>query len=68
MFRNPFKRKKYFNGQIEQQQKEYPEVKTDEQIINVVGRDEQLDFLDKLFLSDEDLNILYNGSPASAKL
>ena len=57
MFRNPFKRKKYFNVQIEQmeqQQKEYRGVKTDEQIINVVGRDEQLDFLDKLFLSDED--------------
>jgi MoxR-like ATPase len=43
------------------------EQKTDEQIINVIGRDEELDFLDHLFLSNEDLNILYNGSPAAAK-
>jgi MoxR-like ATPase len=43
------------------------EQRTDEQIINVVGRDEELEFLDKLFLSEEDMNILYNGSPASAK-
>lgn len=40
---------------------------TDEQIINVVGREDELDFLDHLFLSDEDLNVLYNGSPAAAK-
>jgi MoxR-like ATPase len=40
---------------------------TDEQIINVVGREEELDFLDHLFLSNEDMNILYNGLPASAK-
>ena len=43
------------------------EQRTDEQIINVVGRDEELDFLDHLFLSNEDMNILYNGSPAAAK-
>ena len=41
--------------------------RTDEQIINVVGREEELDFLDHLFLSNEDMNILYNGSPAAAK-
>ena len=40
------------------------EQRTDEQIINIIGRDEELDFLDHLFLSNEDLNILYNGSPA----
>jgi hypothetical protein len=40
---------------------------TDEQIINLVGREEELDFLDHLFLSNEDMNILYNGSPAAAK-
>jgi MoxR-like ATPase len=43
------------------------EQRTDEQIINVIGRDEELDFLDHLFLSNEDLNVLYNGSPAAAK-
>ncbi len=43
------------------------EQRTDEQIINVIGRDEELDFLDRLFLSNEDLNVLYNGSPAAAK-
>jgi hypothetical protein len=43
------------------------EQRTDERIINVVGRDEELDFLDHLFQSNENLNILYNGSPASAK-
>ncbi len=43
------------------------EQRTDEQIINIIGRDEELDFLDHLFLSNEDLNILYNGSPAAAK-
>ena len=37
------------------------EQRTDEQIINVVGREEELDFLDHLFLSNEDMNILYNG-------
>jgi MoxR-like ATPase len=41
--------------------------RTDAQIINVVGREDELDFLDHLFRSDEDLNILYNGSPAAAK-
>ena len=40
--------------------------RTDEQIINVVGREEELDFLDHLFLSNEDMNILYSGSPAAA--
>lgn len=43
------------------------EQRTDEQIINVVGRDEELEFLDKLFRSEEDMNILYNGTPAAAK-
>ncbi len=43
------------------------EQRTDEQIINVVGREEELDFLDHLFLSNEDLNVLYNGSPATSK-
>jgi hypothetical protein len=43
------------------------ERRTDVQIINVVGREDELDFLDHLFLSDEDLNVLYNGSPAAAK-
>ena len=43
------------------------EQRTDEQIINVVGREEELDFLDHLFLSNEDMNVLYNGSPAAAK-
>jgi MoxR-like ATPase len=43
------------------------EQRTDEQIINVIGRDEELEFLDHLFLSNEDLNVLYNGSPAAAK-
>jgi MoxR-like ATPase len=43
------------------------EQRTDEQIINVVGREEELDFLDHLFLSNEDMNILYKGSPAAAK-
>jgi MoxR-like ATPase len=43
------------------------EQRTDEQIINVVGREEELDFLDHLFLSHEDMNILYNGPPAAAK-
>jgi MoxR-like ATPase len=33
----------------------------------VVGREEELDFLDHLFLSTEENNILYNGSPAAAK-
>ena len=41
--------------------------RTDAQIINVVGREDELDFLDHLFRSDEDMNILYNGSPAAAK-
>jgi hypothetical protein len=43
------------------------EQRTDEQIINIVGREEELDFLDHLFQSNEDLNVLYNGSPAAAK-
>jgi uncharacterized membrane protein (Fun14 family) len=41
--------------------------RTDEQIINVIDREEELDFLDHLFLSNEDMNILYSGSPAAAK-
>jgi ATPase family associated with various cellular activities (AAA) len=49
------------------QQVRQREQRTDEQIINVVGREEELDFLDHLFLSNEDMNILYNGSPAAAK-
>lgn len=41
--------------------------RTYDQIINIVGREEELDFLDHLFLSEEDINVLYNGSPAAAK-
>jgi MoxR-like ATPase len=52
---------------VVQQQQTAREHRTDEQIINLVGRDEELEFLDKLFLSEEDLNVLYNGSPAAAK-
>jgi MoxR-like ATPase len=79
MFINPFRKKKEDVYEIllpgEKSLKEQPftsakqtrEHRTDEQIINVVGRDEELEFLDKLFLSEEDLNVLYNGSPAAAK-
>jgi hypothetical protein len=39
------------------------EQRTDEQIINGVGREEELDFLDHLFLSTEDMNILLDHLP-----
>lgn len=39
----------------------------EEKIINVVGRKKEMEFLDHLFRSDKDMNILFVGSPATGK-
>jgi MoxR-like ATPase len=38
-----------------------------EKIINVVGRQKEMEFLDNLFVSNEEMNILYVGNPAAGK-